>query len=243
MRPRRGGFAVALTLIIAGLVFLFINTGIIPTEYESLLTAWPIWLVLVSLFLIFHRNFGTGLIILAVGLFFLIPYLRPIHPELGIPDHFTRIYWPLLLILGGVLLIVEKFVCHKGSIFVGCKPGHTSKWDNEDGFLRIETAFDSRKNIVLDPVFKGGDVRCSFGEVVIDLRKTSLAEGTTKLIVDVSFGSATIIVPNTWNVQVRGDGFFGTFNDHRLTKSFYPDEPRKLTIEGKVAFGECEVRD
>jgi predicted membrane protein len=75
------------------------------------------------------------------------------------------------------------------------------------------------------------------------LRKTSLAEGDTTLLVDVSFGSATVIVPSTWNVKVQGDAMFGTFDDRRLTHNYYPDEPRKLTITGRVSFGECEIRD
>jgi len=36
---------------------------------------------------------------------------------------------------------------------------------------------------------------------------------------------------------------FGTFSDERLNKTYYPEETRRLTIEGKVAFGECELRD
>jgi len=132
---------------------------------------------------------------------------------------------------------------YKGLCFVGRDFKPTSKFDNEDGYFHIESMFESRKNIVLDPIFKGGDIHCSFGEVVIDLRKTSLPEGTTKLFVDLSFGSVVIIVPDTWNVQIKGNAAFGSFSDNRLTKSFYPNETKRLTIEGKVAFGECELKD
>ena len=241
-KPRRSGFAWALTLIIVGLVFLCINTGVIPSEYKSLLTAWPIWLILAGIFCLLHRSFSTSITLLTVGVFFLIPYLSPIYPEWSIPYNFTSIYWPVLLIVAGLLLILERSLSHKGFMFCGWNPKTTSKWDSEDGYLNIETSFDSRKDIVLDPIFKGGKVNCSFGEVVIDLRKTTLQDGNTKLYVNVSFGSCSIMVPDSWNVIVKGDAFFGTFSDHRFTK-YYPEEPRKLTIEGKVAFGECEVRD
>ena len=242
-RHNRSGLGFAFVLITAGLVFLLVNTGIIPSEYKHLLTAWPIWLVLAGLFTLFHRNFGAAATLLTIGIFFLIPYLGDVHPELGIPFNFTHLYWPILLIVAGIFMVLDRYCNHHGFFCARWKDKVTSKYTNEDGYINIESTFDSRKNIFLDPVFKGGTIRSSFGEVVLDLRKTALAEGNIILYVDVSFGSATIIVPNTWNVKVQGNAMFGEFNDKRLTQNFYPDEPSKLIIEGKVAFGECEVRD
>jgi len=240
---KRGGFAFSLTLIIAGVLFLLINTGVIPTEYKTVLTAWPIWLILVGLFSIFHRNYGFGTVLLAVGAFFITPFVGAVNPQWGLQANFTYVYWPLLLIFAGIMLIVFRAGRCKRLFFMGRDFKPTSTFENEDGYFHIESMFESRKNIVLDPVFKGGDVHCSFGEVVIDLRKTSLPEGTTKLFVDLSFGSVVIIVPDTWNVQIKGNAAFGSFTDNRLTKSFYPNETKRLTIEGKVAFGECELKD
>lgn len=240
---KRRGFAFSLTLIIVGIFFLLVNTGVIPTEYRTVLTAWPIWLLLVGVFSVFHRSYTTGAILLAVGAFFITPVLGTVNPQWGLPENFAHVYWPLLLIFAGILLIGLKAGRYKRVFFMGHDFKPTSKFENEDGYFHIESMFESRKNIVLDPVFKGGDVHCSFGEVVIDLRKTSLPEGTTKLFVDLSFGSVVIIVPDTWNVQIKGNAAFGSFTDNRLTKSFYPNETKRLTIEGKVAFGECELKD
>lgn len=243
-KPRKRGLAWPLILILAGVVLLLINTGIISSEYKSLLTAWPMWIMLLGVVCLFHRSYGASFTFLAVGAFFLMPYMAPIHPEWGIPEHFTSIYWPVLLILAGSILIVE--LLFRRHVFLHCgwnMPHASNKWETEDGFLRVETNFDSRKEIVLDPVFKGGEVKCAFGEIVVDLRKTILPEGNTKLYIDLSFGSVSVIVPDTWNVQVKGSAIFGSFSDRRLTKNFYPEEPRKLTIEGKCAFGECEIRD
>lgn len=243
-RPHRGGFAFALTLVVVGLIFLLVNTGAIPTDYRSVLTAKPIWLLIIGLFVLFNRHYGAATILLSLGVFFIIPYLGEVNPQWNIPENFTSVWWPVLLIVGGVLIFTSKlwFRSHV-TCFSKANLTSGSKWDSEDGFLTIDTTFDSRKDIVLDPVFKGGHVRCSFGEVVVDLRKTELQEGTTKLIVDVSFGSAVIIVPSTWNIQIKGNSMFGSFTDDRLNKSYYPEETKRLTIEGRVNFGECTLRD
>ena len=243
-KPQRGGIALALTLVLVGLVFLLVNTGAIPTDYKSVLTAKPIWLIIVGLFFLFNRFYGVSTILLSLGIFFMIPYLGDVNPQWGIPENFTSIWWPVLLIVAGVLIFTCKF-WFKSCIIGISKEDLTSasKWENEDGYLTINTSFDSKKNIVIDPIFRGGHVKCSFGEVVLDLRKTELPEGNSKLIVDVSFGSVSVIVPSTWNIQIKGNSMFGAFSDERLNKTYYPEETRRLTIEGKVAFGECELRD
>lgn len=236
------GLGFALLLVAAGILFLLVNTGAIPTEFRSLLTAWPIWIILAGFITLLSRGFGASIILFTVGIFFMIPFLRPIYPEWNIPYNFHSMYWPVLLVVAGVFLIIERLL-NKNHIFFCTKPEGTSSFSNEDGYLNIETSFDERKNIFLDPVFRGGHIKTTFGEFLLDLRKTSLPEGNTTLYVNVSFGQAIIIVPTTWNVSVQGDAAFGTFNDRRLTHNYYPDEPKKLIITGKVSFGECQIRD
>jgi len=242
-RGHRGSFGFAAVLILVGISILLVNTGIIPTEYRSLLTAWPIWLIIAGLITAFNRHWGSSIVLFVVGIFFMMPFLAPIRPDLGIPSNFVQLYWPVLMIFAGLIIVVERLF-HKRIFCHGvCRRRYSSTTTNEDGYIYIDSAFDSKKSIFLDPVFKGGKIESSFGEVILDLRKTTLAEGDIRLDVEVSFGSATIIVPDTWNVKVVGDAVFGTFNDQRLTHNYFPDEPRKLTIAGKVAFGECQVKD
>ncbi len=242
-RHKKGNLGFALTLVAAGLVFLFVNVGIIPTEYKSLLTAWPIWLILAGIISLYHKNWGTTAVLFTIGIFFLIPYLSPIHPELNIPSNFTSLYWPVLLIIGGLLIALERIFKKNDFFYTNFAGTYSSKFDSEDGYINIESSFDGRKNIFLDPVFKGGSIKCSFGEVILDLRKTTLAEGNNNLNVNVSFGSVRVIVPSSWNVKVQGDAVFGTFSDHKITHDYNNDDNKKLIISGKVAFGECEVRD
>lgn len=243
-RSNRGGLALAFTLVVVGLIFLLVNTGVIPSEYKTVLTAKPIWLLIVGFFFLLNRAYWLATVLLSLGVFFIMPYVGRVNPHWGIPENFTQVWWPALLIVAGVLLFACKSWFRHNLVCIGKGDfKSTSKWENEDGYLTIETTFDSQKNIVVDPVFKGGQVKCAFGEVVLDLRKTELAEGLSKLVVDVSFGSATIIVPSTWNILVKGNAVFGSFSDERLNKDYYPEETKRLIVEGKVSFGDCKLRD
>jgi predicted membrane protein len=243
----RHGITFSIILIVVGVVFLGVNTGMLPILYRPLFSSWPIWCIFGGLYLLLERSFFSASVLLTLGTFFIIPQIGSMNPGLNIPANFTQIYWPALLIVAGIYFALHRFFkpcCIHKQFNKFCNSDiHTSKWDSEDGYLQVSSSFESRKNIVLDPVFKGGDVECSFGEIILDLRKTTLPEGNIKLNVKVSFGSVTIIVPNGWNVQLRGDSTFGTFSDNRLSHSYNTEDKRVLIIDGKCSFGDCKLRD
>jgi len=245
---RNHGLTFSIVLILVGILFLGVNTGMLPILYKPLFSSWPIWSIFVGVYLMLNRSLFSASVLLTLGIFFIIPQIGDINPALNIPMDFTHVYWPVLLIVAGIFFAIGK-LCFKSY----CKNGHfgkicnadvyTSKTENEDGFIQISSSFDSRKNIVLDPVFKGGRVDCSFGEIILDLRKTSLPEGKTNLAINVNFGSVVVIVPESWNVKLMGDSMFGTFTDSRFSPSFQQDDNRVLLIDGKSSFGECKLRD
>lgn len=252
-----GGLRFSIILIVVGLVFLAVNTGLLPTIYQPLFTSWPIWLIFGGLYFLLDCSWFSGLTLLTAGTFFIIPQIGDVNPALNIPDNFAHLYWPALLVIAGIYFLSSRFLkpswcsygpfCHHGPFQHGSfhhnMDTHNTSFSSEEGFLFVKTAFDSRKNIVMDPIFKGGNIESAFGEVIVDLRKTALQEGKSVLSVNVSFGSAQIIVPSGWNVQVNGDSFFGTFTDSRLSPTFNPVSSSTLVIEGKCAFGECKLRD
>ena len=243
----RHGLTFSIVLILVGIVFLGVNTGMLPMIYKPLFASWPIWVIAVGIISLFNRSWFPATVLLTLGTFFIIPQIGSMNPELNIPADFTHVYWPALLIVAGIFFALQKVFkpCHHHKPFQKfCNSEtFTSKWDTEDGFLRVNSSFESRKNIFLDPVFNGGEVECSFGEVTIDLRKTTLREGKTKLNINVNFGSVIIIVPDGWNVQLRGDSMFGTFSDSRMSNSYNQEDTRVLVIDGKCSFGDCKLRD
>lgn len=242
----KNSFRFPLTLIIIGLLFLAVNTGTIPTMYQPLFRSWPMWVFFGGLFFLIQGAWFMATALISVGAFFVISMMGAINPALNIPLDFTSRFWPILLVIAGIYAIVAKLCCSSSNCCCGHfsdKNFQMSSYSTEDGVVNIKSGFDSRKHIVMDPIFRGGYVETGFGEVVVDLRKTSLPEGKTFLKVSVSFGSAQIIVPSTWNLQVRGESAFGSFVDARISPSFDPNSNSTLIIDGKCSFGECRIRD
>lgn len=237
----------SIILILIGLVFLAVNTGLLPTIYQPLFSSWPIWLVFGGLFFLLDCSWFAGLTLLTVGTFYIIPQIGRANPALNIPEDFAHLYWPALLVVAGVYFILTKNFgkrsCSNWKHHANFENFNNTTMNSEDGYLNVNASFDSRKNIVMDPVFKGGNVECNFGEVVLDLRKTTLQEGKTMLNVSCSFGSIVVIVPSDWNVQLQGDSAFGSFSDSRYAPTYNPNSGSSLVIQGKCSFGEVKLRD
>ena len=119
---------------------------------------------------------------------------------------------------------------------------HATTESSVDGFVERSVMFGEVNQIFLAPEFKGGRVEASFGELRLDLRKTTLPEGRTVLDVNASFGSIVISVPADWAVELNVSSSFGEFADKRYDIGNV--QPGKtLVITGRCTFAGGELRN
>ncbi len=255
------GLGFGLFLLLLGVVFLGLNFGFIPQELRHILISWPMLLIVIGIGnFIKNRHPFSGVILIMVGSFFLMPRVIEAFPASfpGFNGDFTSVYWPLLLIAGGVLIITGKIFGPKWGFhdwnadWQNRNRRHEyrhyrhnrrdySTWTNPEGFSK-NSVFGSGDHIVLDPEFKGGDLNAVFGGITLDLRRTSLPEGDTVVEINAVFGGITIYVPVDWYVETHLDAVFGGFQDNRMPKEPL-DKTRKLIISGSCVFGGGELRN
>jgi len=254
-RRHHHAISLAFVLIAAGLIFLGFNTGFIPVAYKNIFVSWQMLLIVLGISSFFKCHFWGGTILILVGGFFLIPEINCINPNwIGpCPADFVHLYWPVLLIIAGAIIILQwifpspKKHCwaepkvdrhwHKG-------PEHLNRTMNtENGYVYSNVVFSGREHIVLDPVFKGGEINAVFGGTKLDLRRTNLPEGTTRLDLNLVFGGLTLFVPENWNVVVRVDFVMGGFEDKRYKISEDVDTSRTLLICGSCVFAGGELKN
>ena len=198
---RTNGYLIATLFIIVGILFLLRNLGMIDPSLFDLLVSWPMLLVVSGIFTIFHRNPVGGMLLVGVGVYFLFPQLN------WITNDFLRVYWPLGLILLGLVIMLKR----KDSIrtkkhkrpfnhppFGHRKPNDEINYETDNGFVSVDTTFNSVRHIVLDPVFKGADIDVSFGNVILDLKKTTLEADETIINIDSSFSG--VVIKDGWFV-------------------------------------------
>lgn len=246
----RRGLIVALLIIIAGCLLLASNTGSLLSPYKQIIFSWPMLLVVIGfLGLLKHRRFSFGaLFVVLLGCFFLIPRIGASDMTLwgwDIPENFVRIYNPVMIILGGVTLLVQRLVRrNEDPARIWAQHCRTKKHGQKDaGRLDVNSAFDSARHTIFENQFDGGEVNVAFGESVIDLRKCTLAEGVSRLEISAVFSSATVLVPNDWELTVKSSNFCAGIVDKRSTPEQPRDTSRVLIVECKCVFSSCEIKN
>lgn len=234
---RTNGIMAAVVLIIVGLVFLGKNLGYIDRSIFRMLISWQMLLVVLGLWSFIRRQYSGGLVLLAVGVFFLIPRITG-----WVDGGWIRTYWPVLLIAIGVILIVRKMLPQSNSRH---NRGHNFREENrsENGYLRSDSMFGSVKHIILDPVFKGASVKNSFAGTIIDFRGTKLAATETFIDVDCLFGGIEIHAPSSWYIVSELRPMFGGYDDKRFKDGVDVDYDHKLVIRGSLSFSGLEVKN
>jgi predicted membrane protein len=250
--PKRHGIVIGIILIALGTLFLLFNFEVISGNFKKVVFSWQMLLIVFAAIAFYCHHFFSGTLLLLAGIFFIIPRMVAACPESfgWFGNDFTSIYWPVLLIAIGILIILKLFLpssakAKRYRIYADnyqpkrhkCKHNR----NGESGYFDKNTAFGSIEEIILDPVFSGGELNCAFGSITLDLRKTALAEGDTELEINAAFGGITLLIPDNWHVETHVNTFMGGFADNRRVSAEI-DYSRKLIIAGSFALAGGEIQ-
>jgi predicted membrane protein len=170
----------------------------------------------------------AGVIIMAVGGFFMIPL---IFRE---TFHMYNMFWPSIFIIIGIIFILTK----RHGWNVGM-----SKGVGGDDYIDYVNVFSGGERQIVSQNFQGGKISAVFGGIELDLTKAKLAPGVSTLEIACVFGGATIIVPDEWYITIEVTPVLGGFTDSRkLTPGRTIDSTKHLLIKGAVVFGGGEVK-
>lgn len=228
----------AMVFIVVGFLFFGRNLGIIDPYWFDILVSWQMLLVVVGLTNLVKRNYWGGLTVMAVGVFFLLR-------ENACCDYISfNIFWPFILILIGLSILFKRKPVHfyGGTGQARNREYAQETYASENGFVVSDSTFGSVQQIVLDPVFKGGRLKCTFGSSILDLRRTKLEEAETYIDVECTFGGIAIYLPGEWNVQTQVQTIIGECDDKRFNQAIRIDTGHTLVIRGKVTFGGIELK-
>jgi Membrane-bound serine protease (ClpP class) len=241
-----GGLVFALILVAVGLLLLGFNTGFLPAVWKGFFFSWAILIFIFGCGCLCNRHFIWGIILMVVGKFFLLSNVSNIYPDaLVLYEKIISTYWPIGIIFIGLLILLsiftrsKKFYLHTKVRWRGDNTPNES--ENHDGKINYYLTFSGTEQVILDPVFKGGNIDITFGGMELDLRRTSLAEGDTYLYVKVVFGGVEITAPDHWDIEIRQNRFAGGIEDSRV-KGLEKDKTRKLIIVAKCTFGGIEIK-
>ena len=103
---KAGVFLIVLGLLMFAIFFDFLHLGS-PGSYF----VWPMLLIFIGLITFFNRKPVGGVILVALGIYFLLPEFDHTFPfVMHYPFHIEGIYWPVVLCILGVVLIISGII-------------------------------------------------------------------------------------------------------------------------------------
>lgn len=227
---------IGVILVLAGLFLVIRNTGFFPAFIDQIIFSWPMLLLAIGLVITIGSSGGktSGLIVMAVGGFFLIPL---IFRE---TFHMYNMFWPSIFIIIGVIFIFTRR--HPWGASSTASVTGTAPVTGDD-YIDYVNIFSGGERQIVSENFRGGKITAIFGGIELDLTKSKLAPGVSELEIACVFGGATIIVPDDMNVKIEVTPILGGFGDSRkLHPGRTIDTSKQLVIKGAVIFGGGEVK-
>ena len=220
---------IGVILVLIGFFLVMRNTGIFPSFIEHVVFSWPMLLVAIGLVITLGSSGSksSGVIVMAVGAFFLIPHI--------FRDAFdVDMFWPSIFIIIGIIFIFTKRHGWNSVASTGV---------TGDEYIDIVNVFSGGERQIVSENFRGGRISAVFGGTEIDLTKAKLATGRNELEIACVFGGATLIVPDEWNIMIEVTPVLGGFSDSRkLIPGRTVDTTKQLLIKGAVVFGGGEIK-
>ncbi len=222
------GVIIGILIIAAGVLLIFNNMGMLDSQLKKIIFSWQMLLIALGFINLFGKSSRIfGLILMFVGVFFLLPMM------LDLPENFTHTFWPLLVVIGGLLIIFF-------SVYNFRKFSHV-KQSKTDDFIDDVLVFSGAERVVTTENFKGGKTVNVFGGSSYNLKRSTLAPGTYVLEVVCVFGGTKIIVPRNWNIKIEVTSVLGSFEDKRTFNGDAISTENTLVIKGVAVFGGGEL--
>jgi len=226
-------FIIGILLIIAGLILMVKKSSVLPEPLDhfidDIIFSWQMLLVVIGVITLTGSDNKTpGIVLIAVGGFFMIPEL--------FTDFFRsfNFFWPALFIVIGVVLLVNSKRLGKTLNF---------STSNKADYIDYTNIFSGAERQLITENFQGGKITSIFGGGEVDLTRSSLAPGENVIEITCIFGGTTIIVPESWSVILDVTPILGGFSDSRKIRGdVMKDNTRSLVIRGTVIFGGGEIK-
>ncbi|RPH37831.1 hypothetical protein EHM92_01685 [bacterium] len=204
-----------------------------------------------------HRtgNLWWGLLLIALGVMFLFDNMNML--DFG---DVIRTYWPALLVLWGVSILLSRSrvsLASSGGGTVsspskagGVRDVFNDRNDNPDTeHVSYSAVFGDLSLHVMSTNFKGGTVSTVFGDTMIDLSSATLADGENMLKLSGTFGDARLMLAPSMPYAISARSLFGAIqaagqkrdgfsSSLELQSPEYASALKKVRIEATAVFGD-----
>lgn len=220
--------ATGVLVVLIGLMLLLVTTDRVEAD---ILWAWiPALFVLLGVWALVRsgfRNLVAPVMLIAIAGAFLLRAVGVFEPGV------ISTYWPLFIVLFGVLLIINRSRRRRLIAISGGDPG---------GSTAIGIFSNDRRRIVSDS-FVSAEAIAIFGDSELDLRESTIPVSPAVVEATAIFDDVEVRVPEDWTVELEVLSVFGDVIDRRPRPAEGERDGPLLRVTGTAIFGDIEVRD
>jgi hypothetical protein len=221
-------------LLLTGLFYLLYNFNALPFEVPAYVFSWQTAVIVTGVYCL-YKSWFWGLILIATGVYFLLPLtgvITPIDPEK---------LWPLGLMLLGVMILFGSGFKKKKS-----KKQMLKNKMNEmnDGLFDITAILGGDNRQISTYDFKGGKITAIMGGIELDLTNCHLTKDEPAVIdLSVVMGGISLKVSREWNIQSELTPIMSGIEDDDLRKLDVQIDPAAVVIlRGSLIMGGIEIK-
>ncbi len=218
-RPAQFGGAkliIGTFFVIHGLLLTADNLGAL--DAWRYLRYWPAVVLLLGIYKLWQpgRQLAGAILVLAGGAL--------LAHAMGLADLELTDFWPLLLIIGGIVIVTRA---------TGVEVGPSGDADSRN----LIAIFAARK--VVPHEFSGARVVACMGGIEIDLTDAVMKEKEAVIQAYTMWGGIEIYVPDTWEIAGEVVPFMGGFE---VTVAPAGAPQRRLIVRGAAVMAGIEVK-
>lgn len=231
---KKNGITFATLLLVVALTIALSAIGVLPHYLMAIIISWQALIVLAGVKTLLLRSYLSGTFIVLLGSYFLTP---KIYSVIGVAMPFDTTAWNAINIALGLVLLAIASV--RVSKWIPNTKGLFNVDSNKNGALQVSSAFGEIEHTIIEQPYGGIKTASAFGQLTLDMTKTTLKEGDSYLDVSNAFGSTIVLVPSGWSVTSSVQSLLGSVKDSRHNKP--TTTHKRLIIRGSNAFGEVEI--
>jgi predicted membrane protein len=228
-------YLLGVILIVLGLILLMGSLGIMNVSIWDLIGTW--WPLIIVFYGVKHIIDDSKNSLMFGSIALLFGVLLQANELNMLPMGFGATFWPLLLILVGVLTILKK-KSNMGNMFRNDR----NESYTED-FIEVNAIFSGVERYAESSNFQGGNIVSVFSGVKLDLRDAVIQDDFKGIDIEVVFAGVEIIVPFNWQIVAKGTPIFGGYEDKTRMSQNDLESKRVVTINYNIVFGGLLIKN
>jgi len=236
---KRGHVIAGIFVIIAGLVYMFKQMGVLIPEWVF---TWPTILIAIGIISVFKNGLRSpkGLILVLIGALFLAGRA---FPEITIIQYKI----PIILFIIGTVLIFKPNNRHHDYARFGHRKNRFNSFarektetSNED-YIFANNVFAGTDKNIFSKDFKGGEIKNTFGGCKINLMQAEIVDEAV-LTIKQQFGGVKLVIPPHWIIKSDIECVFAGIEDKRPLLSVNDLTQKKtLILNGHIFMSGIEI--